>query len=248
VHDLAIFDTPWAFPRHRAIGERALVRHSLRRADAIIAVSSFTAERTKALLGLDATVVHSAPSPQMSPPSASEMARVQQTYRLPEQFVLHVGNIEPRKDLATLAAACTRVPIPLVLTGHSLWGSRPPDGTVEIGHVPLGDLPGLYGSATLVGYASRYEGFGLPPLEAMACGAAVVSTPVPSIVEIAGDGARTFRPGDVEGLTVTVRELVEDGAMRSELALRGQARVKALGWGESARGTVAVYRSLGVEV
>ena len=176
------------------MGERALVRHALGRADAIIAVSSFTAERTKALLGLEATVVHSAPSPDMSPPSAAEMGRVQQQYRLPGQFVLHVGNIEPRKDIATLAAACTRVPIPLVLTGHSLWGNRPPDGTVEIGHVPAGDLPGLYGSATLVGYASRYEGFGLPPLEAMACGAPVVSTPVPSIAEIVGDGARPSGP------------------------------------------------------
>ena len=248
VHDLAIFDTPWAFPRHRVGGERLLVRHALRRADAVIAVSSFTAERTKALLGLDAVVVHSAPSPGMSPPSEADRDRVRATYGLPGRFVLHVGNIEPRKDIATLAGACRQLPIPLVLTGHSLWGHRPPDGTVEIGHVPVGDLPALYGAATLVGYASRYEGFGLPPLEAMACGAAVVSTPVPSVVEVAGDGARTFTPGDVDGLTATLRELVQDDAMRSELALRGCARVSALTWGRSARATAEVYRSLGLGV
>ena len=94
---------------------------------------------------------------------------------------------------------------------------------MEIGHVPTSDLPPLYGAATLVGYASRYEGFGLPPVEAMACGAAVVSTPVPSVVEVAGDGVATFRPGDVEGLTGTVADLLADASRRSELARQGIA-------------------------
>ncbi len=102
-----------------------------------------------------------------------------------------------------------------MLTGHSLWGSVAPAGTVEIGHVPRGDLPALYGAATLVGYASRYEGFGLRPVEAMACGAAVVSTPVPAVVEVVGDGAETFRPGDVGGLTETLRALVDDQRRRA---------------------------------
>ncbi len=248
VHDMAIFDTPWAFPKHRVTGERLLARHALRRADAVVAVSAFTAERVGALTGREAVVVHSAPGPGMVPPPGDEVVRVRSRYGLPDRFVLHVGNIEPRKDIATLAAACGSAGVPLVLTGHSLWGHPAPHGTIEIGHVPDRDLPGLYGAATVVGYASRYEGFGLPPLEAMACGAPVVSTPVPAVVEIAGEGALTFRPGDADGLAATIGSLLSDDGRRHELAERGRQRVRALTWARTAAGTADVYRSLGVAV
>ncbi len=248
VHDMAIFDTPWAFPKCRIVGEQQILKHSLRRADAIVAVSAFTAARVRVLTGRDAVVVHSAPGPGMVAPSSVEVARVRQCYALPERFVLHVGNIEPRKDIATLAGACRSVPVPLVLTGQRLWGHQPPEGSVEIGHVPLSDLPALYGAATLVGYASRYEGFGLPPLEAMACGAAVVSTPVPAVTELVGDGASTFRPGDVDGLSRTLRELLDDEPRRRDLARLGSERVRGLSWARTAKETADVYRSLGLEV
>ncbi|MBV8463478.1 MAG: glycosyltransferase family 4 protein [Acidimicrobiales bacterium] len=248
VHDLAVFDVPEWFPRSRALGERLLVAGSLRRADAVVAVSAFTAERVHDRTKRVATVVHSAPSPAMVPASAADVERVRRHYRLPPEFCLHVGNIEPRKDLATLAEACRRTELALFLTGSPLWGHAPPVGAHTLGHVPEADLPALFGAATVVGYASRYEGFGLPPVEAIACGAAVVSTPVPSIVEVVGDGAVTFRPGDVDGLTDALRELVSDPEGRRDLARRGAERVAALSWPRTAAATAAVYRSVGCSV
>lgn len=249
VHDLAVFDVPWAFPRSKATAERRLVTWSLRRADAVVAVSHFTAERLQLRLGIDATVIHEAPPSGLRPPTDSEVSAVREKYELPETFALHVGNLEPRKDLATVIAATRRARLPLVLTGSRLWATSVDlTDTRWLGRVPDSLLPGLYGAATVTVCASVYEGFGLPPLEAMACGSPVVSTPVPSVSEIAGAGVgvEVFAPGDVEGLASLLAELAADPERRRELADEGHRRSTTTSWGRAAAETVAVYRRLGL--
>ena len=245
VHDLSVFDVPGGVARHRVVGERLLVRHALRRADVIIAVSAFTAERVRDRFGREAEVVLEAPGPDMVPATGTEVDAVRAEFRLPDRFVLHVGSLDPRKNIGVLADACREAAIPLVLAGGSL-GVAPPPGTIPLGFVPRGILPALYGAAEIVAYVSGYEGFGLPPLEAMACGAAVVTTPVPAVVELVGDDACTVTPGDADALAAAITALAGDGARRTELAERCRRGATARSWDDVADETLARYRQAGV--
>ncbi|HXQ90958.1 MAG TPA: glycosyltransferase family 1 protein [Acidimicrobiales bacterium] len=244
VHDLAVYDVPWAFTRRWALRERAAIAHAARRADALVAVSSFTAERLRHRFGREATVVPEAPSRDMVPATASELADVRRTYELPGTFVLCVATIEPRKDVATLAAACGDAGVPLVIAGAPKAAA--PEGARLLGYVPRPHLPALYGAATVVAYPSIYEGFGLPPVEAMACGAPVVAFRIPPLEESLGEAAVLTAPGDVAELAEALRALVGDDERRAHLVGAGTARAATLSWSATAAKTAALYRSLGV--
>lgn len=246
VHDLSVFDTPEAHPRLRARGEQLLVRRALARADALIAVSAFTAERVAQLSGRSCTVVPLAPGAGMWPADAEEQDRLRRFYRLPETFVLHVGTVEPRKDLPLLATAVEAAGAPLVLAGGVAAGQRVPTGARHLGHVPADHLPGLYAAATVVAYCSRYEGFGLPPLEAMACGGVVLASRVGALPETLGRAARLVPPRDEAALRTALTELLADPAMRHELRLAGLRQAAGFTWQRSAQQTLAVYREVGL--
>ncbi|MDQ6949320.1 MAG: glycosyltransferase family 4 protein [Actinomycetota bacterium] len=246
IHDMAVFDVPWAFPKIRALGEQRLTAASVRRADAIIVMSNFTAERINDRFGRTAQVIPLAPRTDVVAPTERAVHMARATYGLAERFVLHVGNIEPRKDVASLAAACRQAEVPLVLAGARVGSAAVPAGGRAIGYVPTEQLSGLYGAATLVCYPSLYEGFGLPPVEAMACGAPVVATRIPALTEVLGDGAELVPPGDVAALARTLRDLFDNEERRKALGAAGQRRVSLLSWTATATATTDVYRSLGL--
>jgi len=248
VHDLSLFDRPDAFGFARRVGKQITTRRAIRHADAVIAVSAFTAERVRARFGRDSHVVLEAPGPGFAPPPAAAVDAVRSRYSLPPQFVLHVGNLEPRKDVPTLARAAAEAELPLVLAGGHIVTVDAPAGALLLGQVAPHDLPALYAAATVVAYVSRYEGFGLPPIEAMACGATVMATRCGALPDVAGDGIEFVPAGDATAQARVLRDLVHDPARRAERARAGEAAAARLSWDATARATIAVYRSLGVSV
>jgi glycosyltransferase involved in cell wall biosynthesis len=244
VHDLAVYDVPWTFRRRFVAAERAAMALAMRRADILIADSSFTADRISARFGRDATVVPLAASAGFTPPTDNDVQAVRSAYSLPPRFVLFVGTVEPRKDVKPLAAACRGLGVPLVMAGRQ--NVAPPADAIHLGYVPGADLAALYGASTVVGYPSLYEGFGLPPLEAMACGTPVLAYRIPPLVETLGDAAVLVSPGDEAGLRAALRALVLDPDERAARIAAGRRCADGYTWAATAAATADVYRGLGV--
>jgi glycosyltransferase involved in cell wall biosynthesis len=245
VHDVSVFDMPTASSRFRAMGEQRLVRHSIRHADLLLAVSQFTAERIEAISGRTATVVELAPASWARPPSAKEVARVREKYGLPERFVIQVGTVEPRKNVQLVADAASSIDLPCVLAGAGSTGPDAPSGAIGLGYIDVEDLPGLYAAATVTAYASRYEGYGLPPVEAMACGGAVVASAVGALPQVVGDGAVLLDSSDVGDWAKALRTIAFDEAARSELVADALVVAASLTWRRTAEKTVQAYRDAG---
>jgi glycosyltransferase involved in cell wall biosynthesis len=232
VHDLAILRAPEAFPRwHRLYGRAGLTR-VLRSADAIVAVSEFTKSEVVELAGVPSErirVVHHGVDPVFTADGPAAGG----------EYVLAVATLEPRKNLARVVDAARLAGVELRVVGARGWGGVEVDGWV--GEVPDAELARLYRGARCVVYPSLYEGFGLPVLEAMACGVPVVTSAGTAMEEVAGGAAVLVDPLDVEAIASGIGEAV---ARREELMPLGLARAGALTWPRAADAVVELWEEL----
>jgi glycosyltransferase involved in cell wall biosynthesis len=233
-----------------------------RRASAIVTVSEASKRDIVANYGLDparVTVIHEAAAPEFSPSASDAVDEVRRRYGLPERYLIHVGTIEPRKNLTRLVEALQRLresgqTIPLVVVGGKGWlydeffqrleQSGLSDSILFPGYVPSADLPAIYSAATVAVVPSVYEGFGLPVLEAMACGTPVVSSEASSLPEIGGAAACYFDPYDVPAMADAVGEVWSDATLREEMREQGLAQAARFSWERAAEETQALYKRL----
>ena len=259
-HDLSYFLFPTSFNRANRAYLQTFSRLTARRADRLIAVSEATRQDLVRLLGVNASRVNVVPNgvderfqPVEDP---AELLGFRQRRGLPERYILSLCTLEPRKNLPILvrAYALAReqgITEPLVLAGGVGWGDLAIRALVEeLGLAPHVLLPGFipqdeqalwYNAATLFAYPSRYEGFGLPVAEAMACGTAVLTSNRSALPEVVGDAGVTVDPDRPDALADAMVRLLRDDDWRAELGCRGHARASRFSWDEAARRTVTTY-------
>jgi glycosyltransferase involved in cell wall biosynthesis len=236
VHDLAVLRRPDAFNRWTATYSRVFVPRVVRAAERLIAVSEFTKRELIELLGVAEDRVRVVPNGVGVP-------FVPDGERADGDYVLAVGTVEPRKNLPRLAEATRTTGVELRVAGARGWGDVRVngDGVRFLGFVPDDELASLYRGALCVAYPSLYEGFGIPVLEALACGAAVVTSSATAMEEVADGAAVLVDPTDADAIAAGIVEAIR---RRDELAPLGPARAAAFTWRSAAEATARVYREL----
>ncbi len=245
-------DLPNAFAR---LAFRAANWLAARTAARIIAPSAATRDDLIVILRVPRAkiaVVPLAADARFTPQPENEITRVREKYALPREYALSVGINKPHKNIATLVRAWRRVKSRAVLVIAGAWderyaGKQEGGGAGEIcfiHNIPDADLPALYAGARVFVMPSLYEGFGLPALEAMACGAPVIASNVSSLPEVVGDAALLFNPRDDAALAQLLARVLDDAALRDELRAKSRARARNFSWERTARETLAVYRKV----
>lgn len=264
IHDLAFLLYPHFLTKESAryYGQ---IDEAVKWTDHIIAVSESTKQDTIRLLGVPEhkiTVIYESASPIYRP--VNDLRILQQTkdrYHIARDFILFVSTIEPRKNLPTLLKAYRQLldsykaDVKLVVVGRRGWLSEEVFTLVDklkltndvlfLSRVPVEDLLHLYNAAHLLVQPSFYEGFGLPPLEAMACGTPVVVSNVSSLPEVVGDAGLLVDPENVSELTVAIWRVLTDEALRADLIAKGFKRAQYFSWEKTALQTLELYRRVG---
>jgi glycosyltransferase involved in cell wall biosynthesis len=259
VHDL-IFER---YPHHHKLTNRAFLRVGMplfvRSATRIIAVSRHTAHDLNTLYDVPAVkmeVIHEGVDAEFQPATPAEVATLRARYSAGRPYLLMVGTLEPRKNHRLALAALAQLkaqgyPHRLLVAGGKGWLFGPiietvtamglADDVILTGYVPDEDLPALYTAADCVLLPSHYEGFGLPLLEAMACGVPVIASNASSLPELAGDAALLIDPDDAGALTAAIRRILDQPEFAATLRARGLAQARYFTWESAARQTAQLY-------
>ncbi len=248
---------PRLFPHESSLRARLFfdlsVRMALRSAQRIITSSWRSRDDIARVYGVPASridVVYGATDERFRPTEPESVAAVRARYRLPETFALCVTSDKPHKNVDTLVEAWRllttgrRKDAPwLILAGHRRRGLLAFDHPHirDLGPIAEADLPALYASATLFVYPSRYEGFGLPPLEAMACGTPAICSRAGSLPEVAGDAALLVDPDDPQALAAAIDRVLADPTLRASMRTASLERAASFSWRRAAQETLAVY-------
>lgn len=265
VHDMSYLRYPQFLPKDRLVWLRRKMGQTLKRSRVILADSHFTrrellelcpaADPTRVVvtqLGVDFDYFS-------SPRHAERVAEVRRQLELPSQFVLFLGTLEPRKNLQGLIQAYGMLPAeiqrsyPLVLAGMRGWNEtyfhrelsdlRRRDVVREVGYVAQDDVPALMRAASVFCFPSFYEGFGLPPLEAAACGTPVVAGRAASLPEVLGDAAVYVDPNSPDDIAAGLGQVLTSESLQQRLRQAGPARAAQFRWDNCARRTVEAYRA-----
>lgn len=263
VHDLAFLIYPQILTKE-SIRYYSQIEEAVERADHIIAVSEWTKKDLVERLGAPETkitVVYEAAEEIYRPIDPQEArCKVQELFGLDQRFILFVSTIEPRKNVPTLLKAFKivrercREEVKLVLVGGKGWLSENVFEMVDklnlrrdvvfLGFVPTEKLLYLYNAASLLAHPALYEGFGLPILEAMACGLPVVASNVSSIPEVTGSAAMLVDPEDEEALAAAIRRILKEPEFAQALKEKGLRRASLFSWKKTAAQTLEVYRKV----
>ncbi len=262
VHDVSFLEHPQYFTRFRATQLKITVKRTVERAAAILTPSEFSRDAILRHYHLDedkVVVVHNAVSSEFRPiDRQTAQSAVERKFGIPGPFVLMVGDLQPRKNHLGLLKAFEellrthpQLPHRLVFVGKETWYSRELHGALEksgiadrvhcTGFVEDADLVQFYGACDLFVFPSFYEGFGLPILEAMACGRAVASSETTAMAEVADGAGILFNPDSTEQMVRAMRDVLVDPELRVRLERLGSQRATLFSWERAAERTLDVY-------
>ena len=262
IHDVSFRAMPWMIGWKDRFFLSALIPHALRRADTVVVPSQFTRDEVVGYYGVDAAKVAVVPNALGEgferEATDTEVAAARERYGLPERYIVAVGTLQPRKNLPLLIRAVAKLrerdpSIHLVLVGnraghhfdpdidHAIAETSLGDAVVFPGFVAAGDLAAVVRGAIIYAFPSRYEGFGIPLLEAMSQGVPVAASEIPCLREVAGEAAVYFDPLRVDTCAEILYTLTIDSDLRSRLVEAGKSCITRYSWGRSAQLLAEIY-------